>query len=90
MYTHVLSISQEPSLYTNRTDWDAFRETLDERLNLAIPLQTSLDIEDSRNPNRRHPTSGVESHDPLKGTTNPIWLASNSKTKTTQKNGKPE
>jgi hypothetical protein len=47
MYIHVLSISQKPSLYTNHTDWDAFRETLEERLNLAIPLQTPLDIEDA-------------------------------------------
>jgi hypothetical protein len=47
MYTHVLSISQKQSLYTNHTDWDVFRETLDERLNLAIPLQTPLDIEDT-------------------------------------------
>jgi len=45
MYTHVLSISQKPLLYTNHTDWDAFRETLDERISLAIPLKTPLDIE---------------------------------------------
>jgi len=91
MYNHVLSISQRPSLYTNHTDWDAFRETLDERLNLAIPLQTPLDIEDAvETLTVAIQQAAWRATPPLMGTTNPIWLPSNSKTETTGKTESPK
>ena len=47
MYTHILCIPKKPSLYNKYTDWDAFREMLDARINLAIPLKTDVDIEEA-------------------------------------------
>jgi hypothetical protein len=45
MYTHILGIPKKPPLYNKHTDWDAFREMLDARINLAIQLKTDVHIE---------------------------------------------
>ena len=47
MFTHILGKPKRPSLHNKRTDWDCFRDTLEDRLNLEIPLQTEADIEEA-------------------------------------------
>jgi len=47
MYTHVVGTPKKPSLYNKHTDWEAFREMLDKRINLSIPLKTNVDIEEA-------------------------------------------
>jgi len=47
MFTHVLGKPKEPSLYSKKTDWNCFRETLYEYLTLTIPLKTEIDIEEA-------------------------------------------
>jgi len=47
MLTHVPGKSKKPSLYSNKTEWDCFRETLDELITLEIPLKTEIDIEEA-------------------------------------------
>ena len=48
MLTHVLGKPKKPSLYSKKkTDWNCFRETLDEQLTLTIPLKTEIDIEEA-------------------------------------------
>jgi hypothetical protein len=37
----------KPSLYSKKSDWNCFRETLDERITLTIPLKTEIDIEEA-------------------------------------------
>jgi len=45
--THTLGKPKKPSLYSNKTDWNCFRETLDEQLTLTVPLKTEIDIEEA-------------------------------------------
>ena len=47
VFTHILGKSKKPSLYSKKTDWNCFRETLDEQITLAIPLKTEIDIEEA-------------------------------------------
>jgi hypothetical protein len=47
MFSHIIGKPKRPSLCNQQTDWDCFRDMLDDRLNLQIPLQTQLDIEDA-------------------------------------------
>ena len=45
--THTLGKPKKPSLYSKKTDWNCFRETLDEQLTLTVPLKTEIDIEEA-------------------------------------------
>jgi len=48
LFTHVLGKPKKPSLYSKKkTDWNCFRETLDEQLTLTIPLKTEIEIEEA-------------------------------------------
>jgi uncharacterized protein (DUF2344 family) len=47
LFTHVPGKSKKPSLYSKKTDWNCFRETLDELITLEIPLKTEIDIEEA-------------------------------------------
>jgi len=40
VFTHILGKPKKPSLYSKKTDWNCFRETLDEQITLQIPLKT--------------------------------------------------
>jgi hypothetical protein len=44
MFTHILGKPKRPSLYNKHTVWDCFRDMLDDRINLEIPLKTAVDI----------------------------------------------
>jgi hypothetical protein len=39
MFTHILGKSKKPSLYSKNTDWNCFREDVDEQITLKIPLK---------------------------------------------------
>jgi hypothetical protein len=45
LYTHITQKQQKPSIYNTHTDWDAFRETLEQRIDTRIPLKSTSDIE---------------------------------------------
>jgi len=45
VYSHTRK-SKEPSVYSKKTDWNCFRETLDELITLEIPLKTETHIEE--------------------------------------------
>ena len=45
LYTHIIHKQQKPSIYNKHTDWEAFRETLEERIDTQIPLKYNSDIE---------------------------------------------
>ena len=47
VFTHALGKPEKPSLYSKKTDWNCFRETLDEQLTLTTPLKTEIDIEEA-------------------------------------------
>jgi hypothetical protein len=47
MFTPIPGTSKKRSLYSNKTDWNCFRETLGEQITLEIPLKTEIDIEES-------------------------------------------
>jgi len=47
MFTRILGKPKRPSLYNKRTDWYCFRDKLEDRLNLEIPLKTEADIEEA-------------------------------------------
>jgi hypothetical protein len=39
--------SKKSSLYSKNTDWNCFRQTVDELITLEIPLKTEIDIEEA-------------------------------------------
>lgn len=43
--TTVLNTERNPKLYNKRTDWNSFRELVEDGINLRIPLKTESDIE---------------------------------------------
>jgi len=45
LHTRVIRQQQKPSLYNKFTDWEAFRKSLDERIDMKIPLKSKSDIE---------------------------------------------
>jgi len=45
IHTHIIKKQQKPSLHNKYTDWDTFREILEERINTKIPLKSATDIE---------------------------------------------
>jgi len=45
LHTRVIRQQQKPSLYNKYTDWEAFRKTLDERIDTQISLKSKSDIE---------------------------------------------
>jgi len=45
LHTRVIQKQQKQSLYNKYTDWEAFRQTLDERTDTQIPLKSKSDIE---------------------------------------------
>jgi len=45
IHIHIIKKQQKPSLHNKYTDWDAFREILEERMNTKIPLKSKTDIE---------------------------------------------
>ena len=49
MFTHIPGKSKKPSLYSysKKSDWNCFRETLDDLITLEIPLKTEIDIEEA-------------------------------------------
>jgi hypothetical protein len=47
MHTSITKTQQAPTLCNKRTDWDAFRELLDERIDTKIPLKSKLSIEEA-------------------------------------------
>ena len=47
MFTHIHGKPKRPSLYNKHTDWNYFRDTLEARLNLEIPLHSEADIEEA-------------------------------------------
>jgi hypothetical protein len=47
MHTLITTKQQKPSLHNKSTDWDAFRAILDERINMKIPLKSTIDIEEA-------------------------------------------
>jgi len=72
MFTHALGKPKKP-LYSKKTDWNCFRETLDEQLTLTIPLKTEIDIDEA-----------VENI--TKAIHNAAWQATPDTTKPIQKN----
>jgi hypothetical protein len=46
MHTSITETQQTPMLCNKCTDWDAFRELLDERIDTKIPLKSKLNIEE--------------------------------------------
>ena len=53
IFTHVLGKPKKPSLHSKKkTDWNCFRETLDEHLTLTIPLKAEIDTEAVENINK--------------------------------------
>jgi phosphoglycolate phosphatase-like HAD superfamily hydrolase len=44
VFIHILGKSKKPSLYSKKTDWNCFRETLNEQIALTIPLKTEINI----------------------------------------------
>ena len=47
MHANVTGQPTKPSLYSKRTDWNYFREILDDQLTLTVPLKTKIDIEEA-------------------------------------------
>jgi hypothetical protein len=47
IFTHIPGKSNKPSLYSKKTDWNCFREAVDEQITLNIPLKTEIDIEEA-------------------------------------------
>ena len=47
MHANVIGQPTKPSLYSKRTDWNYFREILDNQLTLTVPLKTKIDIEEA-------------------------------------------
>ena len=47
MHTLNTTMQQKPSLYNKSTDLDAFREILDEPINMKIPLKSQINIEEA-------------------------------------------
>ena len=47
MFTHTLGKPKKPSLYNKKTDWNYFKEILDEHLTLTVPLKTEIYIEEA-------------------------------------------
>jgi hypothetical protein len=47
VFINVLGKPKKPSLYSKTTEWNCFRETLEEQLPLMIPLKTEIDIEEA-------------------------------------------
>lgn len=47
--TQVKNKEKRPSLFSNRTDWNAFREELDKMIELQIPLKTENELEYAAN-----------------------------------------
>jgi hypothetical protein len=47
MFTHIPGKSNKPSLYSKNTDWNCFRQTLDDLITLERPLKTEIDIEEA-------------------------------------------
>jgi hypothetical protein len=45
MHTLITTKQQKPSLYNKYTDWDAFRDILDERIDMKIPLKSTINTE---------------------------------------------
>ena len=45
MFAHIQGKPKKPSLYTNRKNWNYFREIPDTSITLEIPLKTETDIE---------------------------------------------
>jgi len=46
-FTHIPGKSMKQSLYSKQTEWNCFRETLDELITLEIPIKTETDIEEA-------------------------------------------
>jgi hypothetical protein len=47
MFSHIPGKSKKPSLYSKKTKWNCFRETLDELITLEILLTTEIDVEET-------------------------------------------
>ena len=47
MFIHVPGKSKKPSLHSKKTDWNCFRETLDELITFEISLKTEIPIEEA-------------------------------------------
>ena len=48
MCTRTKGTPKKPSLYSKKkTDWNYFKEILDEQLTLTVPLKTEIDIEEA-------------------------------------------
>jgi hypothetical protein len=47
MVTHIPRKSKKPSLYSKKTGWNCFRETLNVLITLEIPPKTEIDIEEA-------------------------------------------
>jgi hypothetical protein len=45
LYTHIIVKEKGPSLCNRHTNWNHFRERLDEKIHTDIPLKTAMDIE---------------------------------------------
>jgi hypothetical protein len=39
MFTHILGKSNKPFLYSKHTNWNCFKETVDEQITLEMPLK---------------------------------------------------
>jgi hypothetical protein len=47
VFTHIPGKSKKPCLYSKKTNWNCFRETLDELITLELSLKTEIDIEEA-------------------------------------------
>jgi hypothetical protein len=47
VFNHTLGKSKTPSLYSQKTDWNCFKETLDKQITVTIDLKTEIDNEES-------------------------------------------
>jgi hypothetical protein len=47
MFNQTPGKSKRPFLYSKKTDWNCFIETLDEPVTLKIPIKTEIDIEEA-------------------------------------------
>ncbi|GAB0090317.1 hypothetical protein DMENIID0001_050370 [Sergentomyia squamirostris] len=45
MFTEIASIPRKPVLHTHRTNWSSFRRTIEDTIELEIPLKTAEDLE---------------------------------------------
>lgn len=46
-FTHILGKPKKPSLYSKKTDWNCFRETLDEHITTMVPPETEIGTEEA-------------------------------------------